>query len=172
MILTLRELTAADEKAFLAGMNDWAGEDPHWHSFAWREGMTYREMLVILEDERTGRNLQAGRVAHTMLYAFVDGAIVGRLSVRHSLNEALRKRGGHIGYAVAQPFRRKGYATEIARQGVEFCKKLGLSTIMITCADSNVPSWKVIERLGGKLQDKVFDETDKETIRRYWLALN
>jgi len=169
--LILRELTDNDEAAFMAGMKDWAGEDPHWHSFAWKEGMTYPAMMKILRDERQGVNMAPGRVQHSMLYGFVGGEIVGRLSVRHILNDYLLKRGGHIGYAVAPRFRRKGYATEMVRMGLDYCRGLGLTEILVTCSDTNAPSFKVIERFGGVLENKIWDEEDSEMIRRYWIKL-
>lgn len=171
MSLVLRTLTSQDEEAFLQGSKEWVNESPHWYSFTWKPGMPYLEMLNILEKETKGIDLLPGRVPHTMLYGFLDGHIIGRVSVRHELNDNLRKRGGHIGYAVAPRFRRKGYATELTRQGIEYCKHLGLKEIMVTCSDGNEPSWKIIEHFNGKLQDKVYDEEDKETIRRYWIKL-
>lgn len=171
MKLILRELTAADESAFMAGFKDWVGESPHWYSFAWTDSMTYSEMLTILAKERSGVDLAPGRVPHSMLYGFLNGEIIGRVSVRHTLNENLRKRGGHIGYAVAPRFRKKGYATELTRQALEYCKKLGIKEVMVTCSDDNVPSWKIIEHFNGQLEDKVWDDEDKEMIRRYWIKL-
>ncbi len=169
MALILRELNERDEIAFLEGVQEWQGEDPHWYSFIWKSGMSFQEMLAALEKESAGIDLSPGRVPHTMLYGFFDGKIIGRLSVRHTLNDYLRKRGGHIGYAVAKRFRQKGYATEMVRQGLEFCKSLSINEVMVTCADSNTPSWKIIERFGGKLEDKVWDDEDQEMIRRYWI---
>ena len=171
MSLTLRNLTNDDEAAFFEGMKHWSEEDLDWYTFAWKPGMSYSEMMIILDKERRGVDLAPNRVPHTMLYAFVEGKIIGRLSIRHSLNEGLRRRGGHIGYAVAEPFRRSGHATEIVRQGLHYCRELGLSEIMITCADDNVPSWKIIEKFNGKLEDRVWDDVDKEMIRRYWVHL-
>jgi len=169
--LELRELTADDEAAFREGLKEWEGESPHWYSFCWKPGMTFEHMLSILKKDALGIDLAPGRVPHTMLYAFVDGKIVGRLSIRHKLNEGLRRRGGHIGYAVAKRFRGKGYATEIVRQGLQFCRGLGISQVLVTCADNNVASWKVIEHFNGRLDDKVWDDIDQETIRRYWIDL-
>lgn len=171
MTLTLRQLTENDEEAFFEGMKEWEGESPAWYTFAWTEGMSYKEMLKILKDEAEGKNLKPNRVAHTMLYAFVDDKIIGRVSIRHELNEYLKHRGGHIGYAVAKRWRRKGYATEMLNKAIPYCKSIGLKELMITCADENEPSWKIIESAGGKLQDKIWDEEDKETIRRYWLKI-
>ena len=44
--------------------------------------------------------------------------VVGRVSVRHRLDDWLRHEGGHIGYAVVPGERRQGYATEILRQAL------------------------------------------------------
>lgn len=170
MHLILRVLTENDEQAFLDGAKEWIGESPHWYSFVWKEGMSFQEMLKILKNETLGIDLAPDRVPHTMLYAFLGGQIIGRVSVRHQLNESLRKRGGHIGYAVAKKFRRQGFATEMVRQAIEYCQTIGLRSIMISCADDNVPSWKIIETHGGKLQDRIWDEEDKEIIRRYWIG--
>ncbi len=52
----------------------------------------YEEMLAILEKESAGIDLQPGRVPHTMLYGFINGEIIDRVSVRHELNENLRRR--------------------------------------------------------------------------------
>jgi predicted acetyltransferase len=171
MSMEIRELGEADEAAFFEGMKEWAREDLAWYSFAWKPGMTYAEMLTILAKERAGVDLPADRVPHTMLYGFVDGAIVGRVSVRHALNEYLRQRGGHLGYAVAKRHRRRGYGKALMGRGLDHCRDLKLASVMITCADDNVASWKIVEHFGGQLRDKVWDAVDEETIRRYWIDL-
>jgi predicted acetyltransferase len=170
--LILRQLNNQDESAFFEGLKEWEGESLHWYTFSWKPGMTFSEMLLILENEFAGIALAAGRVPHSMLYGFVDGKIIGRVSIRHTLNEHLRIRGGHIGYAVAKPFRKEGYATEMLRQALDHCRELKIPKLMITCADDNIPSWKIIEKFNGKLDDKIWDDEDKEMIRRYWIALD
>lgn len=171
MDLTLRTLTQDDEQAFFDGLQEWAGESPHWYSFLWKEGMTYSEMLEALRKEQLGIDLAPDRVPHTMLYGFLDNQIIGRVSVRHTLNAELKRRGGHIGYAVAPKYRRKGYASEMVRQALNYCRTLNLDKIMITCADDNKPSWRIIEKLGGQLEAKVWDEVDEEMIRHYWITI-
>lgn len=171
MKIELRQLNENDEKAFLQGINDWEGEDLTWYSFLWRDGMTYLDMLDLLKKEHQGIDLPEGRVPATMLYGFLDGQIVGRVNIRHELNDQLRRHGGHIGYSVAPRFRDKGYAKEMLSQSLDFCKKLGLPSVMLTCADDNIPSWKVIEALGGKLQDRFWDVDEERTTRRYWIDL-
>lgn len=169
--LVLRELTADDAEAFLDGLRAWDGDDPSWHSFVWRDGLDYAEMLAILDRERRGVDLAPGRVQHTMLYAFVDGRIVGRCSVRHALSDTLRRRGGHVGYAVAPPYRGRGHAGEILRQGLAHCASLGIPSIMLTCDDANVASWRTIERAGGRLAEIEWQAETAGHIRRYWIDL-
>lgn len=79
--------------------------------------------------------------------------------------------GGNIGYSVAEKYRGNGYATEMVRQVLPYCKQLGMTKLMVSCADDNAPSWKIIEKFGGTLEDKVWDEEENETIRRYWIQL-
>ncbi|MCX6125073.1 MAG: GNAT family N-acetyltransferase [Proteobacteria bacterium] len=169
--LILRHLNIKDEEAFLRGFQEWDGEDPTWYTFDWQKGMDFSALVAILDRKCQGIDIPVGRVPGSMLYAFVGDDIVGRVSIRHELNDALMQRGGHVGYAVAPRFRRKGYATEIFRQSLPYCQKLALEKVLITCSDTNAPSIKIIESFGGQLENKVWDESSKETVRRYWLSL-
>ncbi len=171
MSLVIRQLSPQDEAAFFEGMKLWSEKDLGWYTFSWKPEMSYQDMLKILEDECAGRNIAPGRVAHTMLYAFLNGKIIGRVSIRHELNDFLLRRGGNIGYSVAESYRRKGFATELMRAGMDYCKTLGLPKILVTCDDENVPSWKIIEKFDATLENKFIDETENKTIRRYWVKL-
>lgn len=172
MELVLRRLTEADEALFLEGAKLWDGHPRDWYTFAWKPGVPFGQMLAEIENDSKGVGLPPNRVPATMLYAFIGDVIVGRLHIRHRLNEALTRRGGHIGYAVAPAFRGRKIATNIMAQGLEFCRKnLGLDKILVTCADTNVPSWKIIENFGGVLENKFFDDEDQATIRRYSINL-
>jgi predicted acetyltransferase len=170
-MLELKPLQAGDEAAFMQGVKDWEGEELYWHSFTWKPGMPFAEMLTVLRKEEKGEDLKPGRVPHTMFYGFVDGEIIGRVSVRHSLNEELSRRGGHMGYAVAPKFRRRGYASAMVCAVIPKLKELRLARIMVTCAEENVPSWKIIEAIGGSKFEKFWDEEEKEWIRVYWVDL-
>lgn len=172
MSLVIRQLTPADETAFFEGMKLWSEKDLGWYTFTWKPGVSYKEMMTILGDECHGRNIAPGRVPHTMLYAFLDGKIIGRVSIRHELNDFLLRRGGHIGYSVAEAYRRKGYATELMQAGMNYCKTLGLSEILVTCDDANTPSWKIIEKFAARLENKINDQAENKTIRRYWVKLD
>ena len=77
----------------------------------------------------------SGLVAADFLLAEVDGAIVGRASIRHELNEFLLRDGGHVGYAVRPGFRRRGHAGHILAQSLERLRSLGVSRVLVTCDD-------------------------------------
>lgn len=122
------------------------------------------------EANRTGRDLPERWVPSTFLLAFVDGALVGRASIRHELNEFLLGWGGHVGYAVLPEHRRRGYATEILRQSIVVARSYGVDGVLVTCDDQNVGSARVIERCGGVLENVVDGPDPGERTRRYWIG--
>ena len=169
--LVIRQLGPNDETAFLAGLKAWKGEEISWHSFVWSEGMTHQAHLRRLSDDVRGVNLEKDRVPHTMLYGFLDEVIVGRCSVRHELNDFLRNFGGHIGYAVAPPYRRKGFGSQLFNAGQLYLKSLGVERAFMTCGFDNRPSRKMIEDAGGIFQDEAVDPSGQTVTRRYWVPL-
>lgn len=169
--IDLRELGNQDEKAFLNWIEDWKGQDLFWATFAWEPGISHKEHLQKLEEQKDKNKIPSNRVPATMFYAFVENEIVGRLNIRHELNSHLMQRGGHVGYAVSPKHRHKGYATEIFRQGLKACQNLGLEKILITCGNDNVPSWKIIEKFHGSLENRIYDSEEEEFVRRYWLHI-
>ncbi|MDN6625388.1 MAG: GNAT family N-acetyltransferase [Acidipropionibacterium jensenii] len=74
---------------------------------------------------------------------------------------------GHIGYAVAPEFRRRGFATEILRQSLALLANRGIHRVLVTCDDDNAGSAAVIEANGGILEDLRFKPGDNGPTRRY-----
>ncbi|MGO2036502.1 MAG: GNAT family N-acetyltransferase [Brevibacterium sp.] len=129
---------------------------------------TWDEVLATIEREARGVDLDAGRVRAEFLVAEADGVPVGRVSIRYALNDFLLNEGGHIGYGVAPEFRRRGYATQILRRSVTRLAAAGVERILVTCADANTTSARVIERCGGQLED-LRTAHDGTLTRRYWI---
>lgn len=147
---------------------------PGWPTFlhGYQEGMPFAQYLESLEQRARGENLLPGHVPATFLFAFDGPRIIGRLTIRHTLNEFLLRVGGHIGYVVVPEFRRRGYATAILRQALVVAnQRLGLTRVLVTCDDDNVGSIRTIEKNGGVLEDVVTDPDLDVPKRRYWIDL-
>ena len=103
------------------------------------------------------------------LLAVVDGGIVGRVSIRFTLNEYLARAGGHIGYGVRPSMRRRGYATAILRQAVSLARSGGVGRLLVVCDDDNLGSAAVIERCGGLLESVTHPGDGTPPFRRYFI---
>jgi len=126
--------------------------------------------LEVLEQYARGRGLPPDHVPATFLFAFDASRIVGRVSIRHQLNEFLLRVGGHIGYVVVPEFRRRGYATAMLRQSIEYAyRSLGIARVLVTCDDDNLGSIRTIERNAGVLEDVVTGPDLDKPKRRYWI---
>ncbi len=170
-ILEIRQLDPGDESAFLAGFEEWKGEDPAWFTFSWKEGIPFVDHVEALRRDAAGIGLEGGRVPHTMLYGFLNGDIVGRCSIRHALNDKLLRRGGNIGYAVAPRYRKRGFGSQLFKAGLRYLRELGPEKALVTCVPSNIASARMIEKEGGILENEVFVEEEGELLRRYWIDL-
>jgi len=167
-MLSLRPPLPDDETAFLAGHEQMAAED-FTFGLQLEPDLPWQDYLGRLADSSVGVNLPEGWVGSTFLVADVAGQIVGRVSIRHELNEFLRIEGGHIGYCVLPAYRRRGYATEILRQALIVARSLGINRVLITCDDDNAGSIRVIETCGGKLDSVRPAEAGVPALRRYWI---
>ena len=110
-------------------------------------------------------------VPATHLWALADERFVGRISIRHELNDALRVEGGHIGYDTVPSFRGRGVATEMLRLAMPVARALGLSEVLLTCDDTNAASIRVIEKNGGAHRETRSLAADRPAKRYYWIAL-
>jgi predicted acetyltransferase len=163
--LRLRPPVASDEAEVLAAQRELEADG---FVFAFLQpGRSFAEYLQMVEDQRHGRDLADGLVAATWLIADVDGAVVGRSSIRFELNDSLLVEGGHIGYAVRPQYRQRGHATEILRQSLVVARANGVGRALVTCDDDNLGSRKAIEANGGVLENIV--EVDGVPLRRYWI---
>ena len=111
-----------------------------------------------------------GFVTGITFFAVVDGYIVGTLSIRHYLNDALLKTGGHIGFGVRPSERRKGYGSKILALALIECRALGIEKALVTCDKSNTASAKTIINNGGILENE-FTEDNGNIVQRYWIAI-
>lgn len=99
-----------------------------------------------------------------------DNRIVGIIDLRHHINHPILSTwGGHIGYYVRPCERKKGYATEMLRQNLLNCNRLGIDKVLITCNVDNYASERTIIANGGIFEREI--EVDGEMMKRFWITL-
>src|SRR5947208_1161927 len=95
MMLVLRKLAASDAEAFARAYRATAATDPTFaRGFA--DGMSFPAYLARLDDDEHGLHLPDNHVPSTTYFSFLGTELVGRLMLRHRLNEQLRQTGGPI----------------------------------------------------------------------------
>ena len=117
--------------------------------------------------------LPEGKVLATQFLAVrkSDGGLVGMIQVRHYFNEYLEKYAGHIGYSVRPCERRQGYAKEMLRLALPYCKRLGLDRVLISCEPDNQGSRRTILSNGGVYESTVHEPEEDIDLERYWITL-
>jgi predicted acetyltransferase len=173
--LVLRPPEASDEAACVAAHREFQSEartpDAAFRFLLfWSPDLAWSDYLRLLNGLRDGTAVPEGLVHSSFLLADVGGDLVGRVSVRFELNERLAAWGGHIGYGVRPAFRRRGFASEILRQGVALLRAAGVRRVLVVCDDDNVGSAAVIERCGGALESVVTPDDGDPPFRRYWIG--
>ena len=166
----LRLPRADEEEEFLRAHRATTPDVPHFLHY-YEEGMPFARYLDVLQQHARGEALPRGHVPSTFLFAFDGTSIVGRVSIRHALNDFLLRVGGHIGYAVVPAFRRRGYATAMLQQSVEILRqRFGIARVLLTCDDDNIGSIRTIEKCGGVLENVITGPDVLKPKRRYWIG--
>jgi predicted acetyltransferase len=167
--LVLRRPRENEEGEFMRAHRATTPEVPsflHYH----QEGMAFSRYLEVLDEQERGVNLPPNHVPSTFLFAFKGQRIVGRVSIRHRLNDFLLRVGGHIGYVVVPEFRRQGCATAILRLAIDIAReKHGIDRVLVTCDSDNIGSIRTIEKNGGVFQNVITAPDLDKPRRRYWI---
>jgi predicted acetyltransferase len=166
----LRPLRVSDEEQALQAHEELAQDDFEF-LLGLEQGASWPAYCGWLESQRLGVDEPAGWVPSTFLVAEAEGQIVGRVSIRHVLNDHLAEVGGHIGYGVRPGFRRRGYATAILGQSLAVASSMGLDRVLVTCDDDNEGSVNVIQNCDGVLEDVVAGRDGSVAKRRYWVEI-
>lgn len=130
----------------------------------------FASFLRGLEDA-SGPDVKPGLVPQTTYWLVDTGTFIGRVSIRHRLNEKLMLVGGHIGYEIRPSSRRRGYGTLALRLGLAKAKELGIARALVTCDRTNVPSRKIIEANGGVMESEIMVDDGKPPKQRFWIEI-
>ncbi|BFH69638.1 hypothetical protein J27TS7_00590 [Paenibacillus dendritiformis] len=125
----------------------------------------FRSYLKSYIQMSPGHRLPAHLVPQNVYWLYVQGWPVGIGKLRHALTDALRERGGHIGYAIRPEARRRGYGTVMLRLLLAEARRIGLREVLLTCDEDNTASRRVIEKNGGRLAGTA------DGICKYWIVL-
>ncbi len=139
------------------------------------KGMTdYMEPLYEYEKER---EYEQAYIEHMYgfygygMWVVIDketGALIGRMGVEH--REEL---GGELelGYAVAVPYQRKGYATEVCTAIISYAKEeLGAPFLNCLIEEGNTVSEHLVKRLGFNYQETIL--LGGKRMKKYTLYFN
>lgn len=125
--------------------------------------------IALLNRRAQGLDIPRGLVPETTFWIVENQTIVGEVEIRHPLNDHLRAIGGNIGYLTHPAHRNKGIATFALREALKHLKSLGATEALITCADNNHASIRVIEKYNAtRIADSIFNSSPR---RRYIISL-
>ncbi len=130
----------------------------------------FESYIRYLERQSTNER-RDGLVPETFYWLIDDGVYIGRLSLRHYLNDRLLQFGGHIGYEIRPTKRRMGYGKALLHLGLEKARRQGITRALVTCDDDNIGSAKIIEANGGIHENTVLLNHRAVPTRRYWIDL-
>lgn len=173
--LRLREVATEDWRAVLAYQ-----DDPRylcyypWTERAAADVRQFVQDLVALNHEQPRRNF------HFAIVLRGEDRLLGLANLRRKTADA---RQADIGYELAPPDWRCGYATEAVRELVRFgFQDLRLHRIWATCNAENVASSRVLEKVGMQLEGRLresdwfkgrwWDTLIYGILEREWAALN
>jgi predicted acetyltransferase len=158
-------------ESFLRALREFRREGLLWWSGGDLETVEQDFAAFVAKKLEDSNPRTAELVPKTHLWAVADGQLVGRISIHHALNDALRVAGGHIGYDTVPSCRGRGVATEMLRQALPVARALGLTAVLLTCDDTNAGSIRVIERNGGSLHETKLLDANRPLKRYYWIPL-
>lgn len=104
------------------------------------------DVFTKFDNYKYERNLKENRVGSHFFWLVDDERdyFIGEVSIRHRLNDALERYGGHIGYGIRCGEWNKGYGTLLLKCALEKAFELGLDNILITCDDGNCYRYAIL----------------------------
>ncbi len=130
--------------------------------------------VQMLLDKVEPTKLQPDCVEESIFWLMDAGDYIGRVSVRHRLDEDLFNFNGHIGYDIRPSRRKQGYGKKALQLALLKAREFGLPRILITCNWDNEGSRKIIESGGGIFEDgriEIREDGMPNEILRYWIEL-
>ncbi len=132
----------------------------------------FYDMLKTVKKSETQKEKDEYSTTSTFwLYEDEEDKLIGASNLRHYLTDYGVKTWGHIGYGIRPSERRKGYATKLLNMTLKEAKNRGIRRVLLGAYVGNIPSWKVMEKCGGKLERIIIEEETGLPIKQYWISL-
>ncbi|HLX56339.1 MAG TPA: GNAT family N-acetyltransferase [Ktedonobacteraceae bacterium] len=170
-MLFLVEPSLVYKDSFIEGVREFQAEGRELSYDLNRISENFGAFLRQLRDDGEQAKIPADRVPASHFWLIDGDEYVGRLTLRHELNETLLSWGGHIGYLICPSKRMRGYGKEILRLGLIKAKERGLRRVLVTCDEDNIGSMKIIEHNGGKLENIVVVNDSPVRKMRFWIDI-
>lgn len=155
--LILREITLEDKEEVLEYLKEFTAYGSAMNGIGGASSCkSFEDMLEKQQKDKHVKYLgyEATEVPRStyLIVREKDNKIIGSINFRWELTRTLDENfGGHIGYGIRPTERRKGYATEALRLGLQLCKEKGMKSVRVGCYTNNIGSRKTIINNGGKL---------------------
>ena len=174
MSLKLIKLTAEYKSALIEMLDEWRA-DQELNDTDRSPSAIFKndpQDLAYYLDNLEQRTASGDRVPNSVFFLLDEkrNRLLGAVSIRHYLNEAMLQTCGHIGDGIRPSERRRGYATEMLRLALKECIKLGIDRVLLICDKANIGSAKAIIRNGGVLENEIVNESGV-IMQRYWIDL-
>ena len=132
-------------------------------------GLDYLEKYDDVHDWIDFCEEMSSRMTWYMSVRESDDRIIGFLVLRHKLeyDDDDIAFASNIGYSIRPSERKKGYAKEQLRLGLQKAKEIGIYKVRIVCRDINIGSNKTILANGGVYVDTIHGELSGMNVNRY-----
>lgn len=165
-------LAAPDERykaSYISAMSEFHAEGRYDDlDLAWLRDHFSVHVADLLHRAHSAR---LGRVKETTFWLVEGETYIGRVAIRHALNAALLRFGGHIGYDIRPACRRCGHGRSILRLALPEARKLGLRRVLLTCDSTNEGSRRIIQANGGVFLDETLLAGRDIPTQRWWIDL-
>lgn len=109
--------------------------------------LAYRDVQLSLQEIVPGDDAKEFVPYYHFRIVNCDGHDAGHVNFRVGETRHVRLFAGHIGFAVAESFRGRGFAFQACRALEPFVATI-YPVVVVTCNPDNIASRKTIERLG------------------------
>ncbi|WP_303973141.1 GNAT family N-acetyltransferase [Streptococcus merionis] len=167
-MLEIRPLSLQDEQAFFDYQQALLVEDnPFLDVYIVKDFQAFLEKAALYTEQAP----QEGMSRLTHFYGFYNGTIVGQVDCFWDSDKPVINELGHVGYKVARPYRRQGFAQELLQFARKAFAKRGEKQILLTVLEANRASRALLEKLGAVEEGltAITYQSQEVTVARYWL---